>query len=204
MTRYIQSAAGVRVSYTQEGSGPPLLLVHGAFSNEVTNWEFVQPVLRQHFTVYAVARRGRGSTEPTEGHTVKQEAMDVLTVIDEIPEPVFLLGHSYGAQCSLAAAAWAAGRVRKLVLYEPPSPGIMTPAIMQTLENFAANHAWDAFAFTALTSLPVGRQRIFDLRGFSQAVRENLRRCADTSGRECSVSPPPGGGHCERVPADQR
>ena len=62
----IHSPAGVAISYHRFGSGPPLVLVHGAFSDHATNWEFVAPIFEKHYTVYAIARRGRGETDATE------------------------------------------------------------------------------------------------------------------------------------------
>lgn len=35
----IASPAGAPVSYGKYGSGPPLVLVHGAFSNHETHWD---------------------------------------------------------------------------------------------------------------------------------------------------------------------
>ena len=121
----IPSPAGVTVSYDNYGEGPPLVLVHGSFSDHKTNWEFVKPVFETQFTVYAIARRGRGETDSTKGHSLEDESRDVVAVIRSIGEPVFLLGHSYGAQTALAAAAQVPDRVRKLVLYEPASPRIV-------------------------------------------------------------------------------
>ena len=40
---------GAVVSYERCGSGPPLVLVHGAFSDHETNWEFVKPLFEQRF-----------------------------------------------------------------------------------------------------------------------------------------------------------
>jgi pimeloyl-ACP methyl ester carboxylesterase len=80
------------------GGGPPLVLVHGAFSDHETNWEFVKPLFEKRFTTYAIARRGRGQTDMTEAHSLENESRDVVAVIQSIGEPVFLLGHSYGAQ----------------------------------------------------------------------------------------------------------
>jgi pimeloyl-ACP methyl ester carboxylesterase len=68
----ITSPAGATVSYDKYGSGPPLVLVHGAFSNHKSNWEFVKPLFEKQFTVYAIARRGRGETDATEGHSLEQ------------------------------------------------------------------------------------------------------------------------------------
>ncbi len=63
-------------------------------------------------------------------------------------EPVFLLGHSYGAHCSLAAAALAPDSVRKLVLYEPVWPHAVSPKALAPLEELAAAGAWEDFTIT--------------------------------------------------------
>jgi pimeloyl-ACP methyl ester carboxylesterase len=136
------------LSYDKSGSGWPLVLVHGGFSDHNTNWEFVKPRLRERFTVYAMARRGRGDTDATEGHSLEDEARDVVALIRAVGEPTFLLGHSYGAQCALAAALLIPDCVRKLVLYEPPRPAIFSNEVVSRLEGLAAAHAWDEFAMT--------------------------------------------------------
>jgi pimeloyl-ACP methyl ester carboxylesterase len=75
--QHLLSPTGATVSYDQYGHGPPLVLVHGAFSDHTTNWEFVKPFFEPHFTVYAMARRGRGDTEATAGHSLEDESRDV-------------------------------------------------------------------------------------------------------------------------------
>src|SRR5688572_19007098 len=144
----LTSPTGSTISYAQWGSGPPLVLVHGGFSDHDTNWKLVQPILRERFTVYALARRGRGQTDATVGHSLEDEAADVAALVQAIGEPVFLLGHSYGGQCALAAALLVPDRVRKLVLYEPPGPATLTPAMLGRLEDLAAAESWDDFAVT--------------------------------------------------------
>lgn len=143
----ITSPTGVTVSYDCSGSGPPLVLVHGSFSDHITNWEFVKPLLERHFTLFAVARRGRGETDATQGHGIEDEGKDALAVAEAAGEPVFLLGHSYGAHVALIAAA-AGARVRKLVLYEPPWPRIVEPPALARLEELAGAGDWDGFALT--------------------------------------------------------
>ncbi|HEV3409658.1 MAG TPA: alpha/beta hydrolase [Chthoniobacterales bacterium] len=144
----IRSRTGITLSYETYGSGPPLVLVHGGFSDHLTNWEFVRPRFAEQFTVYAIARRGRGETEATQGHSVEDEAADVATVIETIDDDVFLLGHSYGAQTALAATAIVPERLRKLVLYEPPWPRILPADALARLEALAQAGDWDAFALT--------------------------------------------------------
>jgi pimeloyl-ACP methyl ester carboxylesterase len=145
--RTITGSNGTTVSYSIEGSGPPLVLVHGAFSDHLTNWTFVAPQFQQRFTVYAIARRGRGATDATTNHLLLDEAQDVADVVRAIGEPVLLLGHSYGAHCALVAAALERSRVRKLVLYEPAWPAAVSPDALAALETLAAAGAWDQFAY---------------------------------------------------------
>jgi pimeloyl-ACP methyl ester carboxylesterase len=144
----ITSPAGATVSYEKYGSGPPLVLLHGAFSDHKTNWEFVKPLFEKQFTVYAIARRGRGETDATEGHSLEDESRDVVAVIQSIGESVFLLGHSYGAQTALAAAAKVPDRVRKLVLYEAAWPRVVGKEDLARLEELAQAGDWEGLAVT--------------------------------------------------------
>jgi pimeloyl-ACP methyl ester carboxylesterase len=144
----ITSPAGVTVSYETYGSGPPLVLVHGGFSDHETNWQFVKTLLEKHFTAYAIARRGRGETDATQGHRLEDESTDLVALIQSIGGPVFLLGHSYGAQTALAAATEVPERVRKLVLYEPPSPRILGKEALTRFETLAQAGQWEDFTVT--------------------------------------------------------
>jgi pimeloyl-ACP methyl ester carboxylesterase len=61
-------------------------------------------MLEQRFTVYAVDRRGRGQSGDSPVYSIEREYEDIAAVVESIREPVNLLGHSYGALCSLEAA----------------------------------------------------------------------------------------------------
>ena len=162
-----------KISYVQYGSGSPLVLVHGGFSDHISNWEFVKPLFEQQFTVYAVpselrfaliARRGRGETDATVGHSLDDESHDVLALIQSIDEPVFLLGHSYGAQVALAAAIQIPDRIRKLVLYEAPYPQAISKTVAR-LEALAQANQWDDFVGTFFhESLFVPLEKLDQLR----------------------------------------
>lgn len=114
----------------------------------IRNWEFVKPILQKRLTIYSIARRGRGETDATREHRLEDEASGLVALIRTVPEPVFLLGHSYGAHCSLAAALQAPDRVRKLVVYEPAWPSILSQECLVRLEQLAAAEAWDEFSVT--------------------------------------------------------
>ena len=116
----ITSKDGTMIAYQRSGIGPPLVLVHGTTADH-TRWTPVLPVLEQHYTVYALDRRGRGGSGDAEQYAIEREFEDIVALVNSIDEPVFLLGHSYGALCSLEAARRTT-HLRKLVLYEPPIP----------------------------------------------------------------------------------
>ena len=112
------SKDGTPIAYWRSGQGPPLVLVHGT-SADHSRWKPVLPAFEEHFTVYALDRRGRGGSGDSEDYSIEREFEDVAAVVDSIGEPVInLLGHSMGAVCSLEAALLTS-KVRKLVLYEP-------------------------------------------------------------------------------------
>jgi pimeloyl-ACP methyl ester carboxylesterase len=156
IVKHLTTADGTTVSYEKYGSGPPLVLVHGGFSDHKTNWQECKDLLAARFTVYAIARRGRGETTATEGHSVADEAGDVVAVLRAIGEPAFLLGHSYGAACAVNAAAAYPEGVRKLVLYEHPGTEALTAENVATLEGFAAREDWDGMveAFMGILEVP--------------------------------------------------
>jgi pimeloyl-ACP methyl ester carboxylesterase len=131
----ISSKDGTKIAYTRSGDGPALVLVHGAAA-DYSRWTSVLTALEGCFTVYAMDRRGRGASGDSAGYAIAREFDDVAALVDSIGEPVVLLGHSYGAICSLEAAL-RTNRVRKLVLYEPPIPAglpIYAPGLIERLQ----------------------------------------------------------------------
>ena len=112
------------------------MLVHGTTADH-SRWTPVLPAFEQHFTVYAVDRRGRGGSGDSESYSLEREFEDVAAVVDSLAEPALLVGHSYGALCALEAAL-IASNVRKLVLYEPPmdvtDERINPPGVVDQLE----------------------------------------------------------------------
>jgi len=114
------SRDGTSIAYERSGKGPPLLLVHGT-TGTLARWAPVLSMFQQHFTVHTMDRRGRGESGDTQPYAIEREFEDVAAVIDDVGEPVFLLGHSFGAICALEAAC-RTPNIRKLVLYEPPIP----------------------------------------------------------------------------------
>jgi pimeloyl-ACP methyl ester carboxylesterase len=111
------SADGTPVAYWREGSGPPLLLVHGGVCDHHA-WYFVAPLLARRFSVYTFDRRGRGHSGDTPPYSVVGELDDIDAMLDAIAEPAHLLGHSAGGILALKAAQ-RRNDLLSLTLYEP-------------------------------------------------------------------------------------
>src|SRR6056297_1657234 len=101
--RTVTSTDGTEIAYERSGSGPPLVLVHGAMFDR-SIWELgdVRSALAEHTTVYAMDRRNHGDSESSHDFSVEAQLADVVAVVESIDEPVHLLGHSSGANF----AAW--------------------------------------------------------------------------------------------------
>lgn len=114
----VTSIDGTRIAYTTQGSGEPVLLVHGGPSTGEA-WDLVVPELSSRFAVTVMDRRGRGASGDADDYSLELEAADVLAVLDALGDRVHLVAHSSGARVALLAA----GRTRglcSLTLYEPP------------------------------------------------------------------------------------
>jgi pimeloyl-ACP methyl ester carboxylesterase len=118
--RKFASRDGTVLACDESGQGPPLLLVHGT-GGARQRWQPILPALNRHFSVLTLDRRGRGGSGDGPAYAIEREFDDVAAIIDGLDEAAYLLGHSYGALCSLEAALLTRN-LKKLVLYEPPLP----------------------------------------------------------------------------------
>jgi pimeloyl-ACP methyl ester carboxylesterase len=115
----VRSKDGTGISVQKLGSGPALLLVHGALLNGTLSWGGVMPKLAEHFTLFVMDRRGRAPSGDGEAYSIVNESDDIAQVVDAIGGPVVVLAHSYGALASLDALD-RLRHVSRLILYEPP------------------------------------------------------------------------------------
>jgi len=65
-------SGGVKTHYTVQGSGEPVMMVHGLYSSAVKNWELARnhSGVRQALQVIALDNRGHGQSDrpQAEGH----------------------------------------------------------------------------------------------------------------------------------------
>jgi pimeloyl-ACP methyl ester carboxylesterase len=118
-----RTISGSRLELFDEGSGEPLVLVHGSASDYRT-WHAQRPVLAERFRVISYSRRYHWPNEPIpEGGVYRMmehvdDLAELLRAVDAAP--AHLVGHSYGGFLCLLLAIREPGLVRTLVLAEPP------------------------------------------------------------------------------------
>jgi pimeloyl-ACP methyl ester carboxylesterase len=115
---WVKSKDGTPIAVECGGAGPSLLIVHGGIGDH-TRWKPLFPFFAPHFRVCAMDRRGHGMSGDSVEYALQREAEDVAAVVNSQPNPIFLLGHSYGGVCALEAT-FLTDKISKLVLYEPP------------------------------------------------------------------------------------
>lgn len=120
----IVDVGGVPINSVIMGSGPPVVLIHGASGN-LRDWTFrAAPRLARDYTVIAFDRPGHGRSglPETGGETLGVQAQllrGAMTKLD-IPRAI-VSGHSYGGSVALALALQAPERVAGLLLISAPS-----------------------------------------------------------------------------------
>jgi non-heme chloroperoxidase len=115
--------AGNRLAYVEQGTGSPVVFVHGSI-NDWRTWREQLPAVGEHFRAIAYSRRYAWPNDPI-GDGVDDQMMphvdDLLGLIRALNlAPVHLVGNSWGAFVCLLATIREPGLVRTLTLEEPP------------------------------------------------------------------------------------
>ena len=140
-----KSKDGTLIAYEELGSGPPLVLVDGAFCRrEFGPMASLAKALSAQFTVFHYDRRGRGDSGNTAPYAVEREIEDLSAVVEKAGGNPFLYGTSSGAALALRAVG-SGMSAKKLLVYEPPFAldGTHTPSPSDFRERIAAMLASD-------------------------------------------------------------
>ncbi len=116
------SVNGKTLHYVLEGSGPPVILLHGASGN-LRDWTFsLFDRLAQDYRVLAFDRPGLGLSEAANDPSLSEQSRLMREAAKALEmEHATLVGQSFGGAVALAWAIDAPGRVDGLVLISAPS-----------------------------------------------------------------------------------
>ncbi len=119
-TGTITSADGTEISWSRQGSGSPLIIVHSVATSRVATPQPALPgALAEHFTVFTYDRRGTGKSSDNGSYTVEREFDDLTAIINLAGEPADVYGFSSGATLAMLASIGGVP-IRRLALLEPP------------------------------------------------------------------------------------
>jgi pimeloyl-ACP methyl ester carboxylesterase len=110
-------SGGVRLAYEVDGSGPPLLLIHG-LGYDRAGWGPMREALAERFRVIRFDNRGVGESDVPEGpYSVAALAADAVAVLDAVGvERAHVVGTSLGGMVAQEVALSFPERVERLVL----------------------------------------------------------------------------------------
>jgi pimeloyl-ACP methyl ester carboxylesterase len=167
----------VEIAYLDEGSGDPIVLVHGFASTKEVNWvatSWVTTLSRAGYRVIALDNRGHGASsklyDPA-AYTMALMAGDVLALLDHLNiARADIMGYSMGARIAAFLAVHQGRRVRSAILgglgirlVERPGNGLAGRVVA----------ALEAPSLAAITD-PAGRA----FRSFAEQTKSDLKALA--------------------------
>jgi pimeloyl-ACP methyl ester carboxylesterase len=116
------------LEYEVQGTGEPVLLIHGSHLKDAYAPLLAQPTLAAHYRLIHYHRRGfAGSCRHAGPCSIAEQATDARDLLDHVDiERAHVVGHSYGGAIALQLALDAPERVASLALLEPA--GIAAPS----------------------------------------------------------------------------
>jgi pimeloyl-ACP methyl ester carboxylesterase len=112
---------GRKLAWREEGSGPPMVLVHGSPADSRA-WNRVVPFLKERYRLVMPDLPGYGASDPVPDPPTGRAALmgTALARLIESVGPAAVAAHSYGGLVALQATLQAArGAISRLVVLEP-------------------------------------------------------------------------------------
>lgn len=112
---------GVKIAYTDQGSGTPVVLLHGLHGSGATNWTLpgITAALAKSHRVLVMDARGHGNSDKPETESAYGTAMvgDVIALLDRLDiRKAQLVGYSMGGMIAMKSAVMHPERVESLLL----------------------------------------------------------------------------------------
>lgn len=126
---------GVKLHYVDEGSGPPIVMIHGLASQLQSFTYALAPKLRATHRLIMLDRPGSGYSALGRAATLKEQARLVAGLMSEVGiERALIVGHSLGGAVALALAVEHPARVAGLALLSPATqPQSVPPQALKPL-----------------------------------------------------------------------
>ena len=114
----------LELEYAVEGSGEPVVLIHGSILADYLSLVREELTLTKQYRTMSYSRRGyAGSTHPMGPLSIREQASDCRKLMHHLGiDSAHIVGHSYGGGIAMQLAVDSPGYVRSLSLLEPVLP----------------------------------------------------------------------------------
>ncbi len=118
--KYQQVAEEVRLHFVEEGSGPPVLMLHGSPTWSYIYRRFIPPIAAAGFRAIAVDHMGFGRSDRPSGHeryTLRSHVENLLAFVHELDlRDLTLVMQDWGGAIGFGAAVREPDRIARLVI----------------------------------------------------------------------------------------
>ncbi|WP_066224195.1 alpha/beta fold hydrolase [Metabacillus fastidiosus] len=151
MKQYISLDEG-HIFVTCNGSGPPIVLIHGTASYHFC-WRNIYSILSKNHTVYVLDLLGAGESDKpvNASYSKKAHAERLIAVLQKLKiSSVHLVGHSMGGEVAVHAALKSPELVKSLTLIAPDGFRKGVNSLVQSL----ARKGWLNWIFRQMLKRP--------------------------------------------------
>ncbi len=119
---------GMELEYAIQGSGEPVVLIHGAIYADGLSLLRTDSALARNYEVVSYSRRGfAGSTHPRESISIRDQAEDCRKLLEFLDiKKAHVVGSSYGGGIAMQLACDSPEYVHTLSLLEPILPPLIS------------------------------------------------------------------------------
>ncbi|XOV77886.1 MAG: alpha/beta fold hydrolase [Aestuariibacter sp.] len=157
--------------FSEQGSGPPIIFIHGSYATTATWKKMVEQLAASHRCILIKLPGHCGTTDPDDfaNPTIETELAIVEQVASLLPdEPIHLVGHSFGGVIALAQALKGNLNISQLSLFEPVAVSVLNGEMNAVVQKFLAKYRHDVS-----TNVPFVCGQVIDFWG-GKAAFESL------------------------------
>lgn len=132
--------------YSEQGSGPPIVFIHGSYATTSTWKKMVEQlaVSNRCISIKLPGHCGTPDPEDFSNPTIETELEVIEIVVNSLTEePIHLVGHSFGGVIALAQALKGNLKISQLSLFEPVAVSVLDKKGSAIVQKFLAKYRHD-------------------------------------------------------------